>query len=280
MKLFTRQSFRQSAIALVLTAAALSACDTQTTTTTTTDPAVTDRTATGGEVAPGQVNVEAGDLTENVEAYVGRTVSVRGNAGDTVGNDSFLLQDDRLFGGDEILVFNATGTPFILPTGEFTEDVQVTGEVRQFVIADVERAYGLSLERNLYTDYENRPAIIAESIALAPDPAEISDNPSVFYNQTIAVEGRVNETTANNTLTINNSTLFGGEDLLVLVPQPIGQFVGDEDVVVTGQLRPFVVADFERDYGFNWDQGFVEQLEAEYRNRPVLVAEGIYPTGN
>ena len=41
-----------------------------------------------------------------------------------------LLQDDALFGGQEVIVFNATGSPFLLPTAdEPTEDIQVTGEV-------------------------------------------------------------------------------------------------------------------------------------------------------
>ena len=49
----------------------------------------------------------------------------------------------------------------------------------------------------------------------------------------------------------------------------------DQTVAVTGVLRPLVVADLEREYDFNWDEGFVRQLEAEYNNRPVLIAENV-----
>jgi hypothetical protein len=47
--------------------------------------------------------------------------------------------------------------------------------------------------------------------------------------------------------------------------------------VVTGELRQFVIADFERDYDLTWDADLREQLEVEYQDRPVLVANHVYP---
>ncbi|MGB3203131.1 MAG: hypothetical protein WBA99_19655, partial [Nodosilinea sp.] len=90
--------------------------------------------------------------------------------------------------------------------------------------------------------------------------------------------------------TLDEEQLFGAEDLLVVYatprdgvdqPLPAAGMAGvsdDETVAVTGVLRPFVLSEFERDYDLTWDLDFQEQLEAEYTNRPVLVATGVYPS--
>ena len=59
--------------------------------------------------------------------------------------------------------------------------------MRQLVIADLEREYNLDLDPELYVDYEDRPALIAESMAFSPDPEEITEEPEQYYGQPIAV---------------------------------------------------------------------------------------------
>jgi hypothetical protein len=54
--------------------------------------------------------------------------------------------------------------------------------------------------------------------------------------------------------------------------------VEGEDVVVTGEIRPFIAAEFERDYELTWDLDVKRQLEAEYENQPVFIAKSIYPS--
>ena len=81
-----------------------------------------------------------------------------------------------------------------------------------------------------------------------------------------------------NSFTLDEDKLFGGQDLLVVNPNPKVPIRADERVVVTGVLRPLVIADIEREFGFNWDTGFERQLEAEYKNRPVLIAQSVYPS--
>jgi hypothetical protein len=279
---FTGSNLRKSAIGLISATLLLTACETPQTTTE--EPTVTNNTPIAetqveeSNERQEQLNVQAGEITGNVEEYVGRTVSVRGEAERAVGESSFLLQDDQLFGGDEIIVVNATGTPFVLPDDEPTEQVQVTGEVRQLVVADFEREYGLDLDPTLYAEYENRPAIVAQSIVFAPDPEEISEEPEQYYGQTIAVSGEVAEQLTPNTFTIQDEGLFGGEDILVVGVTPDPAVEANEEVVVTGVLRSYVAADFERDYDLDWDLEVQRQVEAEYTQRPVLVAEEVYPS--
>ncbi|WP_313898198.1 hypothetical protein [Nodosilinea sp. LEGE 07298] len=224
------------------------------------------------------------DVADNTENYIGQVVTIRSEPVEVVGDSSFTVSDEQFFGTEPILVINASGEPLLLPEDDDV-DVQVTGEVRNFVIADVEEEFGLTLDPDLYVDYEEQPAIIAQSIALAPEPGEITSNPEQYYGETLAVTGEVEDIRSGSAFTLDEEQLFGAEDLLVVyasprdgVQQPLPAVTDDETVAVTGVLRAFVVADFERDYDLGWDLEFQEQLEAEYSNRPVLVATGIYPS--
>lgn len=293
---YPSQSIRKGAIAtLAFAALLLPACESyqQEATAPTTDATdagvVDDQVADTGIVSDGEVgvaeeNVQIADLTGNLADYVGRMVSVRAGVQETIGETAFLMENEQWFEGEQVLVVNATGQPFVLLNDT---EVQATGQVQSFVLADVEREYGLDLDPVVYTEYENQPAIIAQSLAYAPDPAEISEDPTAFYNQSIAVEGSIDDFLTAGIFKLDEDQLFGGEGILVLSnPQQLAQATlrteedleAGETVVVTGTLRPFVRADLERDYGFTWEQGIVTQIEAEYNEEPVLVAEEIYPS--
>ncbi|NJN59604.1 MAG: hypothetical protein HC879_20030 [Leptolyngbyaceae cyanobacterium SL_5_9] len=275
---FAGRKFYAGAIALSLATIVLPACTQPEATTEEPTDVTTDVSPEEPAEIAEETNIQIGELTGNVEEYLGQTVSVRGEADDPIGEVAFVLQDNQLFGGEEVVVFNASGTPFLLPEGEITERVQVTGEVRQLVIADFERDYGLDLDPDLYVDYEDRPAIVAESIAFAPDPEEVSENPEAYYGQVIAVSGEVGEQIDLNTFTIQEEQLFGGEEVLVVGVEPTPALEEEEEVVVTGTLRPYITADFEQDYDLTWDLDVQRQIEAEYTEEPVLVAEEVYPS--
>jgi len=226
-------------------------------------------------------NVSAEEIAENTSKYIGQTVTVRSEPIEKIGTSTFTVEDEQFFGSEPILVVNASGKPFVFPE-EDGVDIQATGEVRNFVLADLNREYSLDLDANVYRDYENRPAIIAESIAIAPEPGELTSDPEKYYGRPVAVTGEVEEIQGANAFTLDDDALFGSDDLLVLRATPTATnqaaFEDGEKVAVTGVLRPFVVADLERDYDFTWDQGIRQELEAEYSNKPVFVAEEIYPS--
>lgn len=223
-------------------------------------------------------NVTTEDVSENTQALIGQTVTIRSEPLQEIGTSTFTVNDEEFFGSEPILVVNSSGEPFTFPEDDDTE-VQVTGEVRNLVVADLNREYDLDLDPDLYVDYENRPAIIAQSLAPAPEPGEIAENPQPYYGRTLAVTGEVETLYDSNTFTLDEDELFGGQDLLVLVRNgntantPVQE---EQTVAATGVLRPFVAADLEREYDFNWDEGFVRQLEAEYQTRPVLIVDRVY----
>lgn len=246
-----------------------------------TTESIADRTVTAPPFLVAQQverNVELEDITENLQDLLGRTVSVRSDVTNIAGANAFRLEDDDWFEGESVLVINATGKAFVPP-----EDIelQVTGKVQQFVLADIEREYGLDLNPDVFVEYERQPVIIAQSLALAPEPAEVTENPSRFYNQVIAVKGEIEEFKSPGIFRLEKDQLFGGEGLLALskAAEVNGTASGkaleeDDTVVVTGVLRPFVQAELERDYG--WGTGVLGEVEAEYNKKPVLVAREIY----
>lgn len=240
-------------------------------------PACTRPEATAPETVQTETAQTEAKPVDDIEQLIGRTVTVRSEPIAEQGLTSFTIEDKQLFGVEPILVVNATGKPFALPQDDDTE-VQVTGVVRQFVSTDIQREYNLNIQPELYTEYENKPAIIAESIALSPEPGQITENPQQYYGKTLAVTGEVEQVQGNNSFTLDEDELFGADDLLVL-NRASNQVVQEGgDVAVTGVLRPFVVAELERDYGFTWDGEVRQRLETEYSNKPVLIAEQIFPS--
>lgn len=225
----------------------------------------------------GAGNVTTKEVANNADALAGKTVTVRSEPKDKVGPASFTVEDEKFFGNESILVVNASGEPFTLPEDDDIE-VQVTGIVRNLVIADVEREYNLKLDKQFYVEYENKPAIIAQSIALSPDPGDITKNPEKYYNKRLAVVGEVEDIQDANTFTLDEEKLFGATDLLVLNPKPKVTVKDDEVVAVTGVLRPFVLAEFEREYDLGWDLQLKRKLEADYSTKPVFVADSVYPS--
>lgn len=214
------------------------------------------------------------ELAGQPAAVVGEEVTVRSTVQEVIGDSVFAIDDQRIFGDGPILVINNTGKPFVLP--EVGTDVQMTGEVMMTLTPEVEAKYNLNLDTEFYTQYRKRPVVMAKSLAVAPDPGEISENPEAFYGEAIAVEGEVDTIYGLTSFTLDEDNLFGGQDLLVL-GVPASEQIEGQTVVVTGTLRPFVLAEFEKDYDFSFEDGIKEKIEAEFSERPVMVAEMLYP---
>lgn len=257
IRLTGRKGIGISAIALTLIALLLPGCDYRGTRAN-----VRDRNITAQEVV---------NETKNV---IGRRVTVRSEPLQIVGSNAFTINNKQLFNDENILVINATGTPFTLPNDNI--DIQVTGVVRQFNAIDVAREFNLNLQPNIYREYENKPVIIAESLALAPEQRQIANNPGRFYNQLVAVEAEVEEVLDPMAFTLDNKQLIGGRDLLVFNVNPQKSVSPDDEVVVTGIVRQFVVSEIEKDYELTKNWNLQPRIEAEYTNRPVILAQEVY----
>ncbi|MEA5596897.1 hypothetical protein [Rivularia sp. UHCC 0363] len=259
--------FRSKALALALAAVILPAC-------TDKQPEASNpqETTTQSEAE----NVTAKEVAGKTDKLIGQTVTVRSNAVNKISPTTFSITDDDFFGGDTILVVNATGDTQPLPEGT---ELQITGEVKKFGTSDLNKEYKLTLDSKDYTKFEGKPAIVAKSIALAPKPGQITSNPSEYYDKVIAVPGKIADVVDKNAFTLDDQKLIGANNLLVLIPPSNTTAIKkDETVVATGKLRKLVVADLEKEYKFTWDAGVKQKLETEYKDKPVLVADGIYPS--
>ena len=224
-----------------------------------------------------EANVTAEELVDDTTEYVGEEVTIRAEVESVINEFSFLMVDDDYLDGEAILVINASSEPFLIPdVGD--SQLQVTGKVENFAMLQVAEEYGLVLDPELYEQYEEKPVIIAASIALSPDPDEITETPELFYNQRIAVEGEVEEMLESGLFEIGEDRLFSGEPLLVIPAAGTKIPTENEIVVVTGILRPYIKAEFERDYDLQWDLSVKESIDAEYEQEPVFVADGVYPS--
>lgn len=220
-------------------------------------------------------NTTIEEISEDEDNALGEEITVRGEVEEVESGVSFVLQEEGFLEGDEVLVINVSEQV----VSEDAEDLklQITGELGTLVLADVERDYGLELDPELYVDYETKPVILATSMVLSPDLEEVSEDPEGYYDLEIALEGEVDEIRNDYAFTLKEDQLIGGDDLLIINAsgEPIPET--DEKVVVTGMVRPYIKADFERDYDLTWDLDVQEEIEAEYTEKPVLVVDSIYP---
>ncbi|OCQ92836.1 hypothetical protein BCD64_08860 [Nostoc sp. MBR 210] len=262
----------KGAIALTLMAIVLPACSYNEPQAITPATPQQQRNQVSREVVDSQIV----EVTDKKDELIGKTVTIRTQPIRLIGPTSFTVNDKELFDNQNILVINATGKPFTLPS---TNDIplQITGQVRRFDLAQINRDYKLDLQSEYYSDYDDQPVIVAKSLALSPNPGELTTNPSAYYGKQLTVTGKVENISNAIAYTLDEDKLLGGEDLLVLHTKPQARVKQGEQVTVSGVLRPLVIAELERDYNLTWDSNLRKQLTAKYRNKPVLVVTNVAP---
>ncbi|MBD2776445.1 hypothetical protein [Iningainema tapete] len=203
------------------------------------------------------------EIVNNTDEFIGKNATIRSRPIEKIGLSSFTVSDARFFRGEPILVVNGSGVPFNLPVDRNTE-VQVTGQVRKLVIPKIEREFNLNIQDEYYKDYIDKPAIIAQYITLAPKPGQVTQSPRQYYGRKVTVKGEVKNIRSPVLLTLDEDQLLGGQDLLVLLKAPPKVAINEgQTVAAIGEVRPFVVAEIERDYDLTWDLNVKKQLEVE-----------------
>lgn len=244
-------------------------------------------TSNNEEIQEGRTNVTSEDVARvspspnatGETTAIDKPVTIRSEAANPIGNNSaFLLKTED---GQSIVAINATGQPFVLPGNGIP--VQATGNVKPLVVADVEREYGLDLQNDLFVDYESKPAIIAKSLALAPGPEDLYRAPEGYFEKPIAIKGEVRKLNAPNAFALFEEGWVDDIGVLVvgidkdLQGGPLSAIQEGEKVVVTGVTRNInVLAEKRTDLGWNDTQ--FNDFNARYTKRPVIVADGVYPS--
>jgi hypothetical protein len=121
--------------------------------------------ASGAAVADDMV-IGAGKIAKNAKDFYGKTVTVKAEVEDLLGPNMFTLDEDSLLAGSDVLVLVPRGI-----AGKLAKDqkVLVTGKVREYVEADLDRDYdwfdnGKLVEVKEKVDWKTRPVIVAETI--------------------------------------------------------------------------------------------------------------------
>ncbi len=218
--------------------------------------------------------VDVAEITQNPESYIGRAVLVRNDILETIGERGFILDKDRAFSGDAILAIDISKTPMAL-SDKNTPEVLVKGKVERLTLASIQQQYNLNLNSELYTQYENQPVIMAEKLILSPDPEDLTQNPEAYYGQPLAIKGELEDLKSYGVFELDEEQAFGGEDLIVVQPKPRIELNEKQTAIVYGTLRPFIAVELEQDYDLGWDLSVQQQIEAEYSQKPVLVAQKI-----
>ena len=105
------------------------------------------------------------EVTTNTSEFLGKTVTIRSTPVLKLNSTSFTINDQPGISKESILVVNASGAPFDLPT-KGNRKIEITGQVRKLVVSEIERDFDLTLQEEDYAGYINKPAIIAQSIKL------------------------------------------------------------------------------------------------------------------
>jgi len=222
-------------------------------------------------------NVTSEEVAGDTSALVGQEITIRNTVTETIGDESFTVKAE---GGEPILVVNATGQPFQVPDSNVP--IQTTGTVEQFSVDTIGQRYGVTLDRELYSDYEGQPAIMAKSLAWAPNPQNFYEAPpGTFTNQPLAIEGDVRRfEKTNNAFALFEEGWADDVGVLVIGVEPYlrGQSLEEgENVVVTGQAQP-ATEQLLRDANLGWSNDQIQEFISRYTNRPLVVADGVYPS--
>ena len=115
--------------------------------------------------------ITARQVIENPQAYVGKTVTVSGDVEEIWNPRAFNMDSGLTIG--ELLVVGREPFPNVPDrnnTAYVVSDVAtVTGVVRMFVKADIEREIGWDLDSRLEAEFNAKPVLIAQSVNFKPN---------------------------------------------------------------------------------------------------------------
>jgi len=107
----------------------------------------------------------------------------------------------------------------------------------------------------------------------------IKEGPARFYGKTVRVTGEIDKIYSDRAFDLEGTGWAFDDNITVLTSSPVSTngvpLRAGDDIIVLGTVRPFVVADVERDVG--WDIG--SDVEIKLNKRPVLIATSIRRVG-
>lgn len=127
---------------------------------------------TMGGTTMGQGGTRVSGILANPEQYYGQNVEIRGGVGQVIEPRALVMLDSRDLRGSSaipestitdkgLLVINTSRNN---PTLSERQNVRASGVLQPFDIAAIEQNLGVDLDDDLYTEYEDRPVLLADQI--------------------------------------------------------------------------------------------------------------------
>ncbi len=105
---------------------------------------------------------------------------------------------------------------------------------------------------------------------------EVKEKPAAYYGRAVRVTGEVDEIYNARAFELEGTGWAFDDNITVLTKTPVafntGGIVGDDQLIVKGTVRRLIVAEVERELG--WD--LKPELEITLKDRPVLIADSVY----
>lgn len=125
----------------------------------------------------------------------------------------------------------------------------------------------------------DRPAQQAERAPMplpTTDVDQVKEHPAWYYDKKVRVTGEIDEVYSDQAFRLEGTGWAFDDDIVVLMKKPLDaashtSYAKNDELIVTGTVRRFVVADVERDLG--WD--LTPEIEIKLKERPVLIAEAV-----
>ena len=120
---------------------------------------------TASNNAPVTTNVAA--IMDNPAAYTGKTVTVTSEVEYAYGARAFRLDDEAVLRGgidNDLLVITREPNTAAVNDTWLTDRATVTGTIRNFVVAEIEREYGFDLQPQIETEFRNKLVLVADSV--------------------------------------------------------------------------------------------------------------------
>ncbi|MDQ5826967.1 MAG: hypothetical protein M3441_22570, partial [Chloroflexota bacterium] len=127
----------------------------------------------GGETTTREQGADVGlpAVLENPQRYYGQKLTLSGAVGQVIEAQAFVMVDRQALQGGPlsaveladrgVLVVHTGGS---VPNVAEPQNVRVTGLLQRFDISAFEQQQGINLDDELYTQYEDRPALLAAEI--------------------------------------------------------------------------------------------------------------------
>lgn len=242
-----------------------------------------------------EIGATISEIESDPLEFFGEMVTVSGEINEVYGPASFTIGGEG-FGGQLLVVVppNANVVGVLEDNEPYAEDdiVQVTGLVREYVVAEVEEEYGLDLVPDIEYE-EQEPAVIANAVYLTPRLGVALDP---ITDITIVIESVTPEEMAGRTVELDEvmvQDVLGdrafwvgpsSEDRLFVVleeePTPADPVEGRYDInpgqviSLVGTLR-LMPETAQLDEQWDLDEAAMEALQAQTVYLHAVLAEGV-----